>query len=377
LSPASTRWALALAAGGLLLAAIVIGLAWPTPPSAARDRRAVLVYYANEASQHALHSENYRTLLELLRSAATPEAAKLASDIVADAREFPQLVQRDVSALALAAANYRFDLVAFTNEWALEGRFLWRELATGISEQRPLPSLPGARHPALATAPLSRLDFLRMALAEVAALFPSEALDIVLILNSHGSEEMILMPRVSTDLSRPGAAQALLAALRGDEGSAAHAGPASEWAVLQGISKLRLWNVLAELSRQRDIRFPLVFLEACQSGPASMREVLAVPQSVGAVAHTGRANIKPIAIDYAELLRDGKSDLVDALASALQERNVTVSTALTLWAWAAVAHAASIPLVLYLLPLGIWLAVYASALMLRDARTPRRARSSA
>ncbi len=147
--------------------------------------------------------------------------------------------------------------------------------------------------------------------------------------------------------------------------SGANAGPALEWAALQGTSKLQLWNALAELSRQHDLRFPLVFLEACQSGPSSLREVAAVPQSVLAVAHTGRRNIKPIAIDYAELLREGRSSLADELVSALQKRNVTVSTALTLWAWAAVAHAVSIPLLLYLLPLGLWLAVYGSLLLLR------------
>ena len=337
----------------------------------APDRRAVVVYYANEASQQALQSENYRTLLELLRSAATPEAAKLASDILEDAREFPQLVRRDVSALARAAADYRFDLVAFTNAWALEGRFLFRELATGITAQRPLQSLPAARHPALAVSPLSRPDFLRMALAEVAALFPSEALDIVLILNSHGSEEIILMPRVSTDLSRPDAAQAFLAALRGDGGRARTPGPHRNGRRSRAPASCSSGMCCRSSAGSTTSVFRWSFSRPARAVPRRCGKWPRFRKACAPSPIPDGANIKPIAIDYAELLRDGKSPLADDLASALQKRNVTVSTALTLWAWAAVAHAASIPLLLYLLPLGLWLAAYGSLLLLRYRRFER------
>jgi len=49
----------------------------------------------------------------------------------------------------------------------------------------------------------------REGLLSVAALYPPNSLDIVLITNSHGSRDMALIPRVNADLSQADAGRAM------------------------------------------------------------------------------------------------------------------------------------------------------------------------
>ncbi len=180
-------------------------------------RTQVLIYYGNETSQQAAQSANYAKLLSILHNSTSATAATLARNILSDTTEFSAVVQRDADALLAAGRRLKFDVVVFTNDLALKGHYWFYRGATGALETRTLPPMPEAASDVLATSPLSRPEVLRMAVLETGSLYPANSIDAVLIVNSHGSDEMLLMPRVSADLSTDGAAEAFARQLQSDD----------------------------------------------------------------------------------------------------------------------------------------------------------------
>lgn len=325
-------------------------------PACAADRprdAQVLIYYANETSQQAARSANYAAVLSVLDGISGPTAAALSRNIRVDASEFPQVVRRDADALLAAARRFDFDLVVFTNEAALADEFRVYRGSTGALDVRPLPALPAATSTVLATSPLSRPEFLRAALHAVADLYGRKPVDAVLIVNSHGSEDMLLMPRVNADLSFPGAAEALARQLDTDGDDAALA----PWAGLKGTDKLTFWRSVSEVSAATGMRFPLVFLESCESGTASFAQWRAISDDVELIAHTGTGNIRPVDIDYGKFFAAGPvdadwvADLISGLtASGVHVDGKSMQPYWILW------FALEVPAAwVYFIPLGLWL----------------------
>lgn len=362
----SGPWRPVLIAGAVLMA---VAAAIVRPPAlAATAARDVLIYYANETADRAARSDNYGRVLSALQRSPSPRAPALLASISEDARMLRAAVERDGAILRNVASRLGFDLAIFTNELALDGAYLYQRRETGVAERRPLPAIPPASSVVLATSPLSRPEYFRAALVDVAARNQREPLRVVLVTNSHGSDTMALMPRVSADLSAPGAADEFLRLL-----SASDDVPSPDWAVLKGTDKLAFWRIIADVSAAHDVRFPLVFRAACASGPASWTELSAVPASVERLAHTAMGALKFLEIDYAALFAPGAAPLDPArLSSALAHQGIHVSTRWTLWFWVAIITADSIPKVLYFVPLAAWAAWYARPMLLpicRGART--------
>jgi hypothetical protein len=327
-------------------------------PSTQSGRHQLLVYYADETTAQAAQSENYAALLTILRGSSSPLAATLLAGIISDAEKFPLLVRRDIDALELQAKRLGFDVAIFTNALAFEGHYLWYRAETGTAETRALPAIPPTSSTILATSPISRPESLHAALFSVSALYPTNSLDIVLIINGHGGSDMALIPRVNADLSQPGAAAAMREMLAsGDEGAA----PA--WAIPQGISKLAYWQILDDASSTFGVRFPLVFREACFSGLRSWTEFFAVPRSVGLIADSGGEDLNSWDFDYAQMLGTVSpgSDWIASLAAALEPHGIHINTRSTAWIGVLLITLQRIPIAAFFAPLVLWLAWYAVA----------------
>jgi hypothetical protein len=354
------------------LQSTVLGLSRQLPTDGGAQRRQVVLYYANETSLAASASENYRALLVALRAAGNEAGTEIARSIESDSHVFRTVVQKDLADLLVAARRLGLDLAFFDNDKALKGQFA--HLGRGSGEMRllPLPALPPTANPILETSPLSRPEALRAALSAVAALYPGQDLDIVLITFSHGSSKMAIIPRVSTNLTTPDAQREFLQQLSGSE----HAQPAA-WAKIQGIDRNEYWQILAEASQSTRIKFPLVFRQSCASGLQSWSELLALPGSVAALAHSGLHNMHLKQIDYGTMFvgSSEEGNWLEAFKSRLAASNVYVETRRTLWVAPTLTELASVSLFYYFVPLLAWLAWLASWLWLALSHRQRKARS--
>jgi hypothetical protein len=342
----------------LRLAPLCFGLALCAAGAVAKEaRHPLLVYYGDETSTQAAQSENYAALLDILRSSSNPRAAKVAESIVTDAEKFPRLVQRDIEALKVQAKRLGFDLAIFTNALAFDGTYQLFRADAGTTETHRLPAIAPISSPVLATSPLSRPEYLRAGLLAVSVLYPADALDMVLITNGHGGRDMALIPRVNSDLSQDGAAAAMREMLESDDNGAPPA-----WAEPQGTSKLAYWKILEDVSAARGVRFPLVFRETCLSGIRSFKELFAIPDSVGAIAHSGMGDLNGWDLDYAQMLGAVApgSDWIGSLSAGLKARHVHVDTWATAWLEVLHIFLRGIPIVVFFIPLGLWVAWYAS-----------------
>jgi hypothetical protein len=363
-----------LACLGLLLVSLLCGPALAQGHRARDDllgqiaRHQLLVYYADETTPEAAQSQNYAALLDILRSSANPRAATVAASIIADADRFPRLVRRDIDALQREAQRLGFDLAIFTNALAFEGNYLLFHADTGITETLKLPAIPSTPSLILATSPLSRPEYLRAGLLSVTALYPNNSLDLVLITNGHGGRDMALIPRVNADLSQAGAAMAMREMLESDDN-----GTPPAWARPQGTSKLAYWQILHEVSAAHGVRFPLVFRETCVSGVRSFTELFAVPDSVSLIAHSGTGDLNGWDLDYAQMLGTVApgSDWIGSLSADLKARDVHVETWATAWFGVLLVTLRSIPIVVFFIPLVLWIAWYAWRGLLRNLKSSR------
>lgn len=329
-----------------------------TANAAPPPRNLLLVYYANETSERVASSQTYAVLQAAIAKSTNPDARALGPILSRDAVAFPAAVQSDAAALTEAAVRLRFDLAIFTNALAYEHRYLLVRGATGSGaiESRALRELAPAASPILADSPLSRGDFLRAALSEAGNAYAPASLDIILITNTHGARDIALTPRVFADLSKTDP-EALLAELDG----APRAGELRPLGTLaRGTSKLEYWRAIADVAAARDIRFPLVFRQSCESGLSGWSELQLLPASVGAIAHTANGSISYRDIDYAAVFANPGSpfSLVEQLAAELRKRGVQVDSRESMWQWLVRDAAfAALPYLL-IVPLLAWLAWY-------------------
>jgi hypothetical protein len=343
------------ALGLIACVAIAVALSPVLGPAraATANRRDLLIYYADETTPQSANSGNDRALLSLLAGSRSKLAPAIARGILADAHDFPLVVQADIDALSDASEAGGFDLAVFTNALALQHRYwLHRAGSTGFASEQ-LPDLPPAPNAVLADSPLSREDEFTAALSAVASQYRPGAVRAVLITNAHGDETMALTPRVFAVLSFARAGEVLA---RLDSPSAG-SGPRPRWAEYQGVSKIAFWRILHDVGERRGLTFPLVFRDSCASGIATLSEALTLPAEVGAIADTDRNLTGLTDIDYREVFAGvrGPVDLPEFLVSRLKARGVFVHTRRTAWIEPAGWLARRFWGVLLFLPLVAWI----------------------
>lgn len=320
------------------------------PAALAQSGRAerVLIYYANETTPAAAQSRNYAVLLQTLRAHGGSDGAVIADEIADDSRISPAVVQREIDALTRSCGRLRADIAVFTNALASSGKFLFCRAAAGVMESLPFAGPPPAADRILNRTPLSRPEYLRAALARVAAAAAPSAVEAILFTHSHGGIGMALMPRVSADVEDLDAS-ALRHILQIRGGT-------PDWATLKGTSKLEFWRVLSDAGRAYGMRFALVFRQACESGPDSMAEYRAIPGNVVRIAHTAMADLPYGKIDYTALLAAATApDPVEGLVANLSAQGMHVDGTGALLLWLVPVYLWSIPSALFFVPLALWL----------------------
>jgi hypothetical protein len=333
-------------------------------------RRAVLVYYGNDTLADAPLSANYAALFDILRRKNDAASEETAETLRHDARRSGEVITRDIEVLRTAARLYNLEFFAFTNELAIQGGFLSAGPADDTATIRALPFTLARGSSVLERSPLSRADFLLHALTAVIGTAPARPHDIHLIVNTHGTGELAMMPRVAADFTTANA-DAVLAQLANESNDLAL--PLQ----LHGTRKLELWDTISTLSSRHDLRFPVIFMESCDSGPLEWNEYLAIPPSVEILAHSGTSGLKPVEIEYTGLLDTAggsarnAGDFKRALIDQLAAKGVQVDSRRSLWRWPAKTMLASIPVFWFFLPLGIWIAALCGLAFARRLRAPR------
>jgi hypothetical protein len=318
-----------------------------------------IVYYVNETPAEALSSPNYSAALHILSRRSAQTAREIREALLADVNDAPVLFVRDLDALSRAARLFVVDLFVFSNELSLNSEFMVLGHKDGILTKEPFDTRILSQEKLLAFSPLSTVANLRNALDLVVNHYAGAASEIALIIRSHASSGMILMPRVNFDFSSADE-QIVLEALEG----VSHDDLRLPDVILQGTTQRDFWNALKKLSDDRPVSFPLVFLSACESGPHTWEEALAIPWSVGSIAHSGLHGLSFKLVDYGTMfdraapLEFGIHSFIHTLTSGLSRANaqqVYIDSPLTAWRWPLWADIRSLPEFLFALPFVLWL----------------------
>ncbi len=312
----------------------------------------MLIFYANETTPAAATSNNYTVLLAALRDhdgRGRRDAQALADAIEEDARVSPAIARHEADALLRACGRVNASIAVFTNELVMGRHFRFCGSGTLHAETLPFPDLPPSSDPLLNLTPLARPDYLQAALEQVALRSGGRPLDALLLTDSHGGIGMALMPRVSANvMNLDSATLAKIWDLRGSKPS---------WAALKGTTKSDYWRVLGEVSHEYPIRFALVVRQACESGIESLAEFRRIPDSVGLIAHTAMADLAVDKIDYDKLSAAAAtaSDPIQAIATNLAAQGMHVDGRPALLLWLVPVYLWSLPPILFLLPLALWI----------------------
>jgi hypothetical protein len=259
--------------------------------------RAAFVYYSNETVPEAMSSENYQAFFRILDQSKSGSATEIHEALVVDAADAGQIFWRDVKALQGASKQANVPLFVFSNALTLRNQYLMFE---------PRGEAPAVRHfgfttaddnPLLRLSPLSRPEYLRSALNATLQQFSNDFVSIAMIVKSHGSYGIPLMPRVNFDFTSANDSD-ILRTLDGADDDDLRMPEVK----LQGISQIAFWRILGEVSNASRARFSFVFLSSCESGPLQMEEVLSIPSSVKRIVHSGRHGMSSENINYGDML---------------------------------------------------------------------------
>jgi hypothetical protein len=176
----------------------------------------LVTYYANETVPESAHSENYRELIYLLAQLSPGIGDVPMQRLLIDAKIYAKFVDLDVAALAALSKSMNFTLVAFTNHAALSDQYIFVTASnTEIREIRFSHESPSG---SFYYNPLAAVENLKTAIVE-AANVSRQSRDIILIVNSHGTRDFAVIPRVAVDFTsmpRSNALQSLRRATGGD-----------------------------------------------------------------------------------------------------------------------------------------------------------------
>lgn len=314
--------------------------------------RSMIIYYANETVPEALESRNYRALFAILGKIQNTSGFAAAESLRSDSRTFRAKVIRDVASLRNVAGSGATDLAVFTNALALQGKYL--VVRTGVEELATLDLPRSGDDPVTEYSPLaSKVNF---GIAIFRALKDYDDSDeIILIINSHGTKNLAVIPRLAADFTKVdvGLVRKQLESEQGDD----LAIPAVE---LRGITKIGLWQQIDKVTSSLALHFSLVFLQACESAASSWTEYFSVPLTVTYVAHTGFTSISPEQFDYALLSEAtwpvGEKDQVQQISSFLQKTGVVhFDSRFSYWRWPLLVTLASVSKWAFFVPLVLWL----------------------
>lgn len=267
-------------------------------PALAASLAEVLIYYANETAPDVSEAENYATIMGWLRSSGDAGHRRVAEQLERDVGIFAKAVDVESAEIMLETLSLKSgpEVVIFTNRLVRDGTCLiWKRGAERFETIAFVP--PDTDHLVLKSNPLSDRDVFTRALALVAEQFPPPLHRFVLITKSHGSREKALTPRLAVRAEETNREELLKVAspdTPDDE--------LPSWVGRLGVSKADYLTTLAEAGQQRDMRFSLVFLEACEAATEEVGPDR-LPPNVDRLLLM-RQNSNYINILWADVLRD-------------------------------------------------------------------------
>ncbi len=316
-----------------------------------RNEKYAVVYYANENTARALNSETYQSLLKILASSGRAVGTDLATALTRDADAFSTSVRYKAAEFLEQAHRRKFDLAIFTNELALAHRYMFFDAGTQRLENPSFILTSASTHPFLKTAPLAQSGALREALLDIVRRYPATPLRVLLIVHSHGTLDMALMPRVSIDLDHATSQEIVRALDAGPE-----AAPPNS-ARLQGTPKTEFWQVLRDIGiAYSNVSFPLVLRASCESGLGSWAEYFAIPNKVGLIAHTSMRQLDMRSQQLDLIFGNADGDLsVQDLSPAIRRAGFDIDSRASLTAWLVPLALWQVPAFLYFLPMVVLL----------------------
>jgi hypothetical protein len=268
--------------------------AYLNPPlvvnSAIRDSRAheVLIYYSNGTAPDDRELEDYHSVIGWLYDSGDPKLAELAREFELDLTHFPLMVGRDLGAIegSLSRADSSlYGIILATNPIAREKRVrVWKPTGKGFSNV-PLAVRAGDSDVERSN-PLATRVGLEAVLRAAGTIFDPKTYNFILVIKSHGTEQLLLTPRLVTPaaLGREG----ILAIARGS---------ATLGNVRPGVTKSDFTGILSDLDRNLGMRFSLIFLESCESG-AQLQESGDLPSNIGTIVSTDETGAQSNTISY-------------------------------------------------------------------------------
>jgi hypothetical protein len=317
--------------------------------TAAVPRHTTIVYYANETVKQVSDLVQFAKLQAILRRSRSQAGDRLIKKLQGDVELYPQIVERESAALQAMAKRSYTNLAIFSNKLALEGHYLFYDAESDTLQRHTFAIGQKEDGPFIALAPLSRPDVLREALETAVRAASQPVSSVVLFVNSHGTIETALMPRINVDLSIATEDEILQRVRSGS------AGEPPRWAMPHGTSKIEFWSILGQISGGQNVRFPLVVRLACQSGLSSRAELAAIPPSVERFAHTGLSSPSTGDIDLAAAFSKAKgTDWLASMPDALRDAGFKVDTPQSLSLWLIPIALRQIPIIVYFLPVFGW-----------------------
>ncbi len=325
-------------------------------PVPATARTEVLLIYANETAPAGAALANFELFLDWLQEAdqadggANEQLHELVRQFVDDRSRGPFHVDREQRALEQADLRAKFPtlrgVMMLSNRLANAGTLRLWDAQSNQWSTMPFAAPPIA-DPIRAGQPDGVTSTLRNFLDVAAQTFDPQQSAFVLLLESHGTAELVATPRLFVDAAKMGKARVLRIA-RGEEQYTEQR---------PGISKAEFYGALAEAGTQHGAFFSYVFTESCDSG-AGVPERDRLPKNLGVLQTTSPNGTKSGTIRFPELLEKPTarplSAAIQAQLAARTELHATWLTPLKVWLarwWAAVVAGVLLAVV------GVWTVV--------------------
>lgn len=316
----------------------------------------MIIYYSNETSRLSADTDNYRRFISALTLSQAPSAQEIRNALIDDFQSAEYMARSEIDSLAGISKKLGADLFVFANFLALDNKYLY------LGPHAQLPELRGFFPPEdgynmlLKHAPLSRFGQFEWAMASALKDGRKDGSRVILIVRSHGSHGMALMPRVNFDFTGYDVNR-IVEILNGVSNNDLDIPEVK----LQGVTQAQFWGGVSNASRGFNAQFLLVVLSSCESGPVDLGDVFSIPWSVKRIVHSGRSGMSSQGISYKEISKyidtDSFSRFSDELAVALVRSGqpLEIDTPTTAFRWPIMAFLRGVPYWVYWIPAVVYL----------------------